>query len=45
MTTAASMHPQVDLELKKAFEDLQVKMISTRSQMKAMNGQVEQLKR
>ena len=49
MAVAASsntnLHPQVDLELKKAFEDLQVKMINTRNQMKAITGQVETLKR
>jgi prefoldin subunit 1 len=37
--------PQADPELKKAFEDLQVKMLSTRSQMKVINMQVDQLKR
>jgi prefoldin subunit 1 len=37
--------PQADPELKKAFEDLQVKMLSTRSQMKIINMQVDQLKR
>ena len=42
---SANMHPQVDLELKKAFEDLQVKMITTRNQMKVLGTQVEQLKR
>jgi prefoldin subunit 1 len=42
---AQTMHPQVDLELKKAFEDLQIKMITTRNQMKVITTQVEQLKR
>ena len=45
MATTAPMHPQVDLELKKAFEDLQVKMLTTRNQMKVITAQVEQLKR
>jgi prefoldin subunit 1 len=47
MAVAASsnLHPQVDLELKKAFEDLQVKMITTRNQMKLIGTQVDALKR
>ena len=45
MATTAPLHPQVDLELKKAFEDLQVKMLTTRNQMKVITAQVEQLKR
>lgn len=44
MTTAA-LHPNVDLELKKAFEDLQIKMLTTRNQMKVIGAQVDQLKR
>lgn len=42
---AANLHPQVDLELKKAFEDLQVKMLTSRNQMKVIDAQIEQLKR
>ena len=47
MTTAAAppLHPQVDLELKKAFEDLQVKMLTNRSQVKVISAQTENLKR
>jgi prefoldin subunit 1 len=45
MATAAGLHPQVDLELKKAFEDLQVKMLTNRNQAKVITSQVEQLKR
>lgn len=45
MANAANLHPQVDLELKKAFEDLQIKMITTRNQMKVITAQIEQLKR
>ena len=40
-----NLHPQVDLELKKAFEDLQVKMITNRNQMKVLTAQVETLRR
>lgn len=43
--TAAGLHPQVDLELKKAFEDLQVKMLNNRTQVKVIGAQSEQLKR
>lgn len=39
------MHPNVDMELKKAFEDLQVKMFTSRNQMKVIGAQVDQLKR
>jgi prefoldin subunit 1 len=47
MAVAANnnLHPQVDLELKRAFEDLQVKMINTRNQMKVIGAQSETLKR
>ncbi|RNA25093.1 Prefoldin subunit 1 [Brachionus plicatilis] len=41
----ASLHPSVDLELKKAFEDLQTKMFTSRNQMKVIGVQVDQLKR
>ena len=41
----AALHPQVDMELKKAFEDLQMKMMTSRSQIKVITSQVEQLKR
>ncbi|CAF1012959.1 unnamed protein product [Brachionus calyciflorus] len=44
MSTAV-LHPNVDLELKKAFEDLQVKMLTNRNQMKVIGAQVDQLKR
>ena len=44
-TVASNLHPQVDLELKKAFEDLQVKMLTNRSQVKVISSQAEQLKR
>jgi prefoldin subunit 1 len=37
--------PQPDPELKKAFEDLQVKMVSNRSQMKLIGIQSDQFKR
>lgn len=40
-----NLHPQVDLELKKAFEDLQLKMLSNRNQVKAISSQVDVLKR
>ena len=39
------LHPQVDLELKKAFEDLQIKMLNNRNQVKMITAQTEQLKR
>jgi hypothetical protein len=45
MTTTAGLHPHVDMELKKAFDDLQVKMITSRAQMKAISSQMEQLNR
>jgi prefoldin subunit 1 len=41
----STVNPSVDLELKKAFEELQVKMITNRNQVKAIDGQSEQLKR
>jgi prefoldin subunit 1 len=43
--STAGLHPQVDLELKKAFEDLQVKMLNNRTQVKVIGAQSEQLKR
>ena len=42
---ATKLHPNVDMELKKAFEDLQVKMLTTRNQMKVIGAQSDQLKR
>jgi len=36
---------QVDLELKKAFQELQMKMIATSQQLKVSDAQIEQLKR
>jgi prefoldin subunit 1 len=50
MSTAAgagggNLHPQVDLELKKAFEELQIKMLTGKNQMKAIESQIDQLKR
>lgn len=42
---SAALHPQVDLELKKAFEEMQVKMAQTKSQMKLITGQTDALKR
>ena len=44
MSTAA-LHPQVDMELKKAFEEMQVKLLNTKSQMKVIASQTEHLKR
>ncbi|XP_013405108.1 prefoldin subunit 1 [Lingula anatina] len=41
----ASAGPAVDMELKKAFQDLQSKMIQTTQQLKMSDMQVEQLKR
>jgi prefoldin subunit 1 len=45
MAAAQNLHPQVDMELKKAFEELQIKMISNRNQVKVITAQAEQLKR
>ena len=45
MSATQSLHPQVDMELKKAFEDLQIKMMMNRNQAKVITAQVEQLKR
>ena len=45
MSAASNLHPQVDLELKKAFEDLQIKMLTNRNQVKIIAAQTEQLKR
>ena len=42
---SGNLHPQVDLELKKAFEELQIKILSNRSQMKLIQNQSETLKR
>ena len=42
---SANLHPQVDMELKKAFEELQVKIVNNRNQMKVIASQTEQLKR
>lgn len=44
-TNGNPLHPQVDLELKKAFEELQIKMLTSRNQIKVMEAQVDQLKR
>jgi len=44
-TASTPLHPQVDMELKKAFEDLQIKMMTNRSQVKVITAQSEQLKR
>ena len=44
-TASTPLHPQVDMELKKAFEDLQIKMLNSRSQVKVITAQTEQLKR
>ena len=45
MSATAQLHPQVDMELKKAFEDLQLKMLTNRNQAKVIGAQVETLKR
>lgn len=45
MSAATSLHPQVDMELKKAFEELQVKILSNRSQQKVISTQTDYLKR
>lgn len=45
MSAQASLHPQVDMELKKAFEDLQMKMLTSKNQIKVIDAQAEQLKR
>jgi prefoldin subunit 1 len=45
MSVVAPLHPSVDLELKKAFEDLQVKMLTNRNQQKVIGSQTDQLKR
>lgn len=45
MAAAQNLHPQVDMELKKAFEELQIKMITNRNQVKVITAQAEQLKR
>ncbi|XP_064645539.1 prefoldin subunit 1-like [Lineus longissimus] len=42
---AAQNIPGIDQELKKAFQDLQIKMIQTRQQIKVSDMQKEQLKR
>ncbi len=42
---SAALHPQVDMELKKAFEEMQVKILNTKSQMKIISTQTEHLKR
>ena len=42
---AAALHPQVDLELKKAFEEMQVKIVNTKNQMKMISTQSDGLKR
>lgn len=39
------MAMQVDLELKKAFQELQVKMVTSTQQIKVSDAQIEQLKR
>ncbi|XP_061175761.1 prefoldin subunit 1-like [Saccostrea echinata] len=39
------MSMQVDLELKKAFQELQTKMIATTQQIKLSDAQIDQLKR
>lgn len=45
MSASGNLHPGVDMELKKAFEDLQVKMLTSRSQIKVIEAQIDQLKR
>ena len=45
MAAPTGLHPQVDMELKKAFEELQVKILSNRSQMKVITTQSDFLKR
>ncbi|KAK2159118.1 hypothetical protein LSH36_158g04017 [Paralvinella palmiformis] len=40
-----SGQPAVDMELKKAFQELQTKMIITQQQMKVSDMQIDQLKR
>lgn len=42
---SAALHPQVDMELKKAFEELQMKILTNRSQMKGLTAQSDYLKR
>lgn len=42
---SAALHPQVDLELKKAFEEMQVKIVNTKNQMKLIATQTETFKR
>ncbi|XP_034312615.1 prefoldin subunit 1-like [Crassostrea angulata] len=39
------MAMQVDLELKKAFQELQVKMVTSTQQIKVSDAQIDQLKR
>jgi len=41
----ASQSMRLDMELKKAFQELQIKMISTTQQLKIADLQMEQLKR
>ena len=43
--STAGLHPQVDLELKKAFEELQIKIMQNRTQAKVIGAQSETLKR
>ena len=43
--STAGLHPQVDLELKKAFEELQIKILENRSQAKIISAQTDALKR
>lgn len=40
-----TMAMQVDLELKKAFQELQVKMVTSTQQIKVSDAQIDQLKR
>ena len=42
---SAALHPQVDFELKKAFEEMQVKILNTKSQMKVISTQTDHFKR
>ena len=41
----STLHPQVDLELKKAFEEMQVKIVNTKNQMKIISAQTDTYKR
>ncbi|XP_022317232.1 prefoldin subunit 1-like [Crassostrea virginica] len=43
--TNINMAMQVDMELKKAFQELQLKMVTSTQQIKVSDAQIEQLKR